>query len=167
MLYLINSVSALSLTLSIYLSISHTLSIYLSLSFSLSPSHSYSPHLYQSIYLSISLSHSLHLSLSIYLSISLSPSLYHSLHPSLSPSLSSFSLSLKHAYRLFLYSQFKLFLLDFLFPSLLLELRRRRPIQLLTPSIRLNRGLFSLSGLVSHLRTLLPKDFSQLEKPLG
>ena len=48
-----------------------------------------------------------------------------------------------------------------------IELKRRRPIQLLQPSIRLNRGLFSLNGLVAHLRTLLPKDFSQLQKPLG
>ena len=47
------------------------------------------------------------------------------------------------------------------------ELKRKRPIQLLQPSIRLNRGLFSLNGLVAHLRTLLPNDFSQLEKPLG
>lgn len=47
------------------------------------------------------------------------------------------------------------------------ELKRKRPIQLLQPSVRLNRGLFSLNGLVAHLRTLLPKDFDQLEKPLG
>ena len=52
-------------------------------------------------------------------------------------------------------------------PSCMKELKRRRPIQLLQPSIRLNRGLFSLNGLVAHLRTLLPKDFNQLEKPLG
>ena len=52
-------------------------------------------------------------------------------------------------------------------PCVTAELRRRRPIQLLTPSVRVNRGLFSLSGLVAHLRTLLPNDFSQLERPLG
>jgi NTE family protein len=47
------------------------------------------------------------------------------------------------------------------------ELSNKKPIELLMPSIMLNRGVFSLSGLVTHLRTLLPKDFSQLEKPLA
>jgi predicted acylesterase/phospholipase RssA len=47
------------------------------------------------------------------------------------------------------------------------ELRAKRPIELLKPSIRLHRGAFSLRGLVAHLRTILPKDFKDLEKPLA
>ena len=47
------------------------------------------------------------------------------------------------------------------------ELRSRRPISLCQPSLRLNRGAFSLRGLIAHLRTLLPKDFSQLPRKLA
>jgi NTE family protein len=47
------------------------------------------------------------------------------------------------------------------------ELKRKKPIELLKPSIRLHRGAFSLRGLVAHLRTILPKDFKDLEKPLA
>jgi len=47
------------------------------------------------------------------------------------------------------------------------ELRSRRPISLCQPSLRLNRGAFSLRGLIAHLRTLLPKDFNQLPRKLA
>ena len=47
------------------------------------------------------------------------------------------------------------------------ELSRQRPIELLTPSLNVRKGLFSLKGLIKHLGTILPKDFSQLKIPLG
>ena len=47
------------------------------------------------------------------------------------------------------------------------ELSRQQPIALMTPSWRVNRGLFSLRGLEMHLRTILPKDFDQLERPFA
>ena len=86
---------------------------------------------------------------------------------------SCFSSSLSHCVALHHIHVHRITFYSILFYSILLlcialpELKRKRPIQLLQPSIRLNRGLFSLNGLVAHLRTLLPKDFDQLEKPLG
>jgi NTE family protein len=47
------------------------------------------------------------------------------------------------------------------------ELGCKAPIQLISPSFKLHRGLFSLRGLIRHLKTILPKDFSQLEIPLA
>ena len=47
------------------------------------------------------------------------------------------------------------------------ELSKQRPIALCQPSLRVHRGAFSLRGLIAHLRTLLPKDFSQLERKLA
>jgi predicted acylesterase/phospholipase RssA len=47
------------------------------------------------------------------------------------------------------------------------ELSRQRPIALLTPSINLHRGAFSLGKLTAHLRELLPKDFTGLQSKLA
>jgi len=47
------------------------------------------------------------------------------------------------------------------------ELSRQRPIELITPTINVRSGAFSLKGLISHLRTILPKDFNQLQTPLA
>jgi hypothetical protein len=38
---------------------------------------------------------------------------------------------------------------------------------LIRPGLRIDQGAFSLRGLVRHLRTLLPKDFADLQHPLG
>jgi hypothetical protein len=48
-----------------------------------------------------------------------------------------------------------------------IELKRKRPIELVRPSLKITRGAFSLRGLINHLRTILPKDFSQLQIPLA
>ena len=47
------------------------------------------------------------------------------------------------------------------------ELSKRRPISLCQPSFKLHKGAFSLNGLIAHLRTLLPQDFSQLPRKLA
>ena len=47
------------------------------------------------------------------------------------------------------------------------ELGKQRPISLVQPSVKVHRGAFSLNKMVAHLRTILPKDFSQLERKLG
>jgi predicted acylesterase/phospholipase RssA len=47
------------------------------------------------------------------------------------------------------------------------ELGKQRPISLVQPSVKVHRGAFSLNKMVAHLRTILPKDFNQLERKLG
>lgn len=47
------------------------------------------------------------------------------------------------------------------------ELGRRPPIQLMSPSWRVHRGLFSLRSLIKHLRSILPRDFDSLSTPLA
>lgn len=47
------------------------------------------------------------------------------------------------------------------------ELSKRRPISLCQPSLKIHKGAFSLNGLIAHLRTLLPKDFTQLQRKLA
>jgi predicted acylesterase/phospholipase RssA len=47
------------------------------------------------------------------------------------------------------------------------ELSKQKPIELIRPGKRINRGAFSLRALERHLATLLPKDFKDLEKPLA
>lgn len=42
-----------------------------------------------------------------------------------------------------------------------------RPIDLCQPSLRVNRGLLSLSPMTRFLRSIIPKDFNQLKIPLG
>lgn len=47
------------------------------------------------------------------------------------------------------------------------ELSSRAPIQLVRFGRRMDKGLLSVRGLVAHMRTVLPKDFSQLRTPLA
>ena len=47
------------------------------------------------------------------------------------------------------------------------ELGRRPPIQLMSPSWRMHRGLFSLRSLIKHLQSILPRDFESLQTPLA
>ena len=43
----------------------------------------------------------------------------------------------------------------------------RPPIQLMSPTWRIHRGLFSLKSLIKHLRSILPRDFESLPTPLA
>lgn len=49
------------------------------------------------------------------------------------------------------------------------ELSCRKPIDYLRPPSprRIRSGLFSLDGLITHLSSILPKDFKDLKHPLG
>lgn len=56
---------------------------------------------------------------------------------------------------------------DFTSNDIGIELNKRKPVELLSLSGNIKNGLFSLNGLIKHLRTILPKDFKDLKHPLG
>ena len=47
------------------------------------------------------------------------------------------------------------------------ELSKQKPIKLLSPVLNPRKGLFSMRGVIKHLRTILPKDFNDLPIPLA
>ena len=47
------------------------------------------------------------------------------------------------------------------------ELSKQKPIKLLSPVLNPSRGLFSMRGVIKHLRTILPQDFDDLSIPLA
>ena len=47
------------------------------------------------------------------------------------------------------------------------ELSKQRPIKLLSPVFNPRGGLFSMRGVIKHLRTILPKDFNDLSIPFA
>ena len=47
------------------------------------------------------------------------------------------------------------------------ELSRQRPIKLISPVLIPRGGIFSMRGVIRHLRTILPKDFSDLQVPFA